>query len=767
MGLAASQARLLSITQRISDNELRAQLINNQKMRLNSESSRVSENYINALNKTNLVFANYDSEDNAQNVPLTFNNLTAFNQYNNQYNLTNVAGNVLISESDAEKYIASKGNLEAFLSEYDLVYTTSYWDTIGNQLHKCEAFYSNPNQNDSVGNVTAIKNASEQIIGYNSDEDGVYSFFFADQLKEMYEGSPEKNMPSYAETVKTWQYNDFIKAYDIWNDTIAAFRKEQQARNVAIEKASAQIIANNGNIITSGDITVNADGTFDTDKTLTLNHLKKDGNAAVVNLKDYLPANIEALGFTKNGTNYEKDQDWNSILDTQNGHAINTVKTTTLDDNTHNALYLETGGKTYVQINAQEDASTTTDNGDGTSTTTVKTVSYWLNTSDNTIYTFDGSELKAETYPVTADITDENGNKTGTSETTIVAEWDNEQKIATWTMSGIVKDLAGNETDREDSFNFAQYPNSTATNTTQKLSLDITKDSSIKIIQDTVASKMNNEAISKIIEKLINDGYKINNEGGSGNNDDLSLTDKELEMINTPTETNTQLTALITQLKELLGINVEVSADEMDEILISLTSGTNLTPGENNYTLRYGVGGSKNIPIPKTSMALINALVCDTMMDYFGEPIYGYMKMNGSGEYVVADEEAKWYTNLFEKIQSCGYQVLAKGLANSTDWMQFALENGIVVMEQINEEQNWQPITHTSCSDIIEQTDSQAATLAEAEYNKAMRQIEAKDEMFDLELKNIDTEHASLESEYESVKKAMTGNIERTFQMYG
>ena len=65
MGLAASQARLLSITSRISDNELRAQLINNQKMRLATESSQVSENYISALNKSKLVFANYDKDDNA------------------------------------------------------------------------------------------------------------------------------------------------------------------------------------------------------------------------------------------------------------------------------------------------------------------------------------------------------------------------------------------------------------------------------------------------------------------------------------------------------------------------------------------------------------------------------------------------------------------------------------------------------------------------------------------------------------------------------
>ena len=160
------------------------------------------------------------------------------------------------------------------------------------------------------------------------------------------------------------------------------------------------------------------------------------------------------------------------------------------------------------------------------------------------------------------------------------------------------------------------------------------------------------------------------------------------------------------------------------------------------------------------------------MMDIFGEPVYGYLYTNGAGTVqprngnTDASAEAKWYINLFNKIQSSGYQVLANGLASSTEWLQFALENGIVVMEQVNSDDSWQGITYTSCSDISEQTDSNAATIAEAEYNKAMRQIEAKDEMFDLELKNIDTEHSSLEAEYESVKKAMSGNIERNFQMY-
>ena len=51
MGMAASQARLLTITARLADNELKSQSINNAKMRLATQSSQASEKYINALNQ--------------------------------------------------------------------------------------------------------------------------------------------------------------------------------------------------------------------------------------------------------------------------------------------------------------------------------------------------------------------------------------------------------------------------------------------------------------------------------------------------------------------------------------------------------------------------------------------------------------------------------------------------------------------------------------------------------------------------------------------
>ena len=87
MGMAASQARLLTITARLADNELRSQTINNAKMRLATQSSQASQNYINALNNATLKFSNYDSAGNAQIQDLSYNALTAYSSYNTQYGL--------------------------------------------------------------------------------------------------------------------------------------------------------------------------------------------------------------------------------------------------------------------------------------------------------------------------------------------------------------------------------------------------------------------------------------------------------------------------------------------------------------------------------------------------------------------------------------------------------------------------------------------------------------------------------------------------------
>ena len=45
-----------------------------------------------------------------------------------------------------------------------------------------------------------------------------------------------------------------------------------------------------------------------------------------------------------------------------------------------------------------------------------------------------------------------------------------------------------------------------------------------------------------------------------------------------------------------------------------------------------------------------------------------------------------------------------------------------------------------------------------------IQDIEAKDNIFDMELKNIDTEHNALQTEYDVIKGVIDKNISRTFK---
>ena len=136
MGMAASQARLLTITARLADNELRSQTINNAKMRLATQSSQASENYVNALNNATLKFSNYDSTGAALTQDLTYNALTAYSSYNTQYGLVNSSGQILVSEEEAAMYAQSNGNLNAYLQKHGLEYTTTYFDELGDMKNE-------------------------------------------------------------------------------------------------------------------------------------------------------------------------------------------------------------------------------------------------------------------------------------------------------------------------------------------------------------------------------------------------------------------------------------------------------------------------------------------------------------------------------------------------------------------------------------------------------------------------------------------------------
>lgn len=137
MGMSASQARLLTITARLTSNEYESQQITNAKMRLATRSQEASEAYISALNSSQYNFVTYNSSGESNNTPLTAAVLYEYGDNKNQYIITNSAGKALVSNADYQNYINS-ADLNTFLSKYGIE-SEFKTDTLKDNYDKCHS----------------------------------------------------------------------------------------------------------------------------------------------------------------------------------------------------------------------------------------------------------------------------------------------------------------------------------------------------------------------------------------------------------------------------------------------------------------------------------------------------------------------------------------------------------------------------------------------------------------------------------------------------
>lgn len=157
MGMSSSQARLLSLTSRMSDLEYSAQRISNSKMALATRSHTASDKYLKALDQEKLTVYNQDT--NAY-MTATANNLTTYGAISEdtmQRFLKTAGGSVIVSDSVANKYKASGNDPEKFLNSLGLTkYTTS------------EAALAGPVGNDVQSVIDTSSNLINTITAYET-----------------------------------------------------------------------------------------------------------------------------------------------------------------------------------------------------------------------------------------------------------------------------------------------------------------------------------------------------------------------------------------------------------------------------------------------------------------------------------------------------------------------------------------------------------------------------------------------------------------------
>ncbi len=119
MGMSASQARLLSLTARLTDNENTGQDISYAKIRLADKMDQLNEDYLNALKATKLtVLTGFNNSDEVY-TDISYGLMTGYNTVacGKQYIVTDKKGKVLITPQLAAAYEAGNGDLNVFLAK--------------------------------------------------------------------------------------------------------------------------------------------------------------------------------------------------------------------------------------------------------------------------------------------------------------------------------------------------------------------------------------------------------------------------------------------------------------------------------------------------------------------------------------------------------------------------------------------------------------------------------------------------------------------------
>lgn len=271
MGMAASQARLLTITARMHDVEYQAQSIQNAKIQLATQSDQVYQNYLEALDATTLTIKDYEGNT----IPANFNNLFGIDSVNtkDKYALFDERGRLVVENEIATAYnefknSGAESDAYAFAmwmlnpngcnpEDIDLTdaENTVAADTsnLSDKSDKLNKIISNLGERD----ITEKSDLQNAIVDAENSGDATRAKAFKEALDE-YEGLEKsyryKLYQQNAEKVYNKQYGEEGEGYfdqDDFNYYVRMYNEIQQAGGcVSIDEFDGPL---NGDASTDGD----------------------------------------------------------------------------------------------------------------------------------------------------------------------------------------------------------------------------------------------------------------------------------------------------------------------------------------------------------------------------------------------------------------------------------------------------------------------------------------------------------------------------------
>lgn len=788
MGLSSSQARLMSLTSRLSDLELRAQRILNDKIRLSDMGEYASEKYSKALNKEVLqIYSGINSDGSSIYREANLDNLTTFEgrvqETDKQRFVKDGAGNILVSNKVDAAYSSSNGNLELFLN--NLGYS---------QLSPAERFASLKDSSTSA--LASDISSTLSTIGFTDVTDIVHTEKWT-KVTELDSGvkaqldsisSPlnaaKTDLPAYAalvsgaalaESQQASKASTAVKAvYTQLNSEYQYLTDQNQMNSMAAELNKAMTADND---ISFGNTT------------MALENLNAINVNIFIKSTADIYANKNSYALASNGAPIVT-QDIAKCLDSNNGVSDQYLNgglqslSTFLSWNLANPKFglisaadatnpASSAYKYYAGIyNMAKTKGYQIADSSGTFTSSgSKSIPYanlpptanensktWLQDQINSgtakVYRLNNSTGQYEAYNPQQNCSDLLAARGKAIDETAALERlkkDNATAISEKSKT-VMPNLDSVYTILDGLYNNPLF------NSNQKDAIGAQRNN-VSDVRTFIIADDYNSAISLLNSIDINPLYTT-----------LQTTRDVKEDIYTPVTTRTYSSTLTAS--EMAG-NLSKINNDLGSIVGFFTSDAlsqNLSGMQGSISsLLSGLGSSGAVSSP-SALSIQQTLGAISV-----DQIKSWIDASSLTKTFINDPSAiSYYTNLFNEIKESRNTIpLSDDVMKNSDWLTKQIEDGNIFLFEYNKTGgsngtgDFVNISWNSGDTSLQMvSDKEDMARAEADYETTMAQIQAKDKRFDVQLTEINTEHKAIETEVDSVKKVIDKNIDRTFKTF-
>ncbi len=237
MGMSASQARLLSITARLTDNENSGQALSYSKQRLADETEQINAEYNAALEATKLTVLTGFNGSDANYTDISYGLMTGYNTVacGKQYVITDTKGKVLVTKELAKAFEKGNGNYNEFIAA--LGYTQCDIDTTDKETAKQKVHEAWDKYLQAVGlsfyddeHGDENPNVTYGYVQFNGDTDpfkGYATYSINGNTKALnFEGTTKEQRELYDYAVALTEA--------VYNNTSASNRLDTPAKNAEV-----------------------------------------------------------------------------------------------------------------------------------------------------------------------------------------------------------------------------------------------------------------------------------------------------------------------------------------------------------------------------------------------------------------------------------------------------------------------------------------------------------------------------------------------------